>query len=361
MMANIVGCTVVIFVAIAFITLSILYFRSQRRLLESGQEDEALLRDVKKQLRRTRDRYRSVEEAEALFEQAVRKKVAVRRLLWGVLAVLYLAIFGFVLFSNAVSDNRHIWLGDTALLTIRTDSMASVHPLNEETLAELGRLDETDRVEQYSLISISRDPALIAALAPGDVVAFTMRDENGSDVTVIHRLIRIETENGAPRYTFRGDANPSSMSGEMGLSADRIVGVLETNGYRGARYVLLGHFVTYLRSTTGIAMTAVALILIFIYLTLSDRSDRLFEARYTALRHEELERRLGKKPPVMQVYSAPEVHLEDLANGIGAAVMSFAVLLTGLRSRESGEQTAESGKKCTGDNGKNKNKNKKHS
>lgn len=296
MMANIVGCIVVIFVAVAFITLAIFYFAAQKKLIRGGWANLDIQKDVDLQLSKIRGRYSSVEEAERYFAYQKKRSATVRRTVWTIFIVLYLAVIGLIVFSNTVAGDRHVWLGDTAMLTIQTGSMASANLDNAYLFDENGIADESDRILQYSFITISKAPALIEAIQPGDIVAFTMRPEAGdgaSAITIVHRLICIEQdENGKPLYTFRGDANPSSLAGESRIPAEQIVGVFETAGYQGAKNVPLGYFVTYLRSSTGIAMTAVALLLMLIYQMLSDRLDRVYERQYITLRRQALEKRV---------------------------------------------------------------------
>lgn len=291
MMANIVGVIVVAFVTVAFITLAILLLGMQKRLCLGGLEDEGMRRDIKARLAVPAGKCRSIAEYRAYFAHQRRRQLVLHRLACAVCTLLFAAVLAFLLFSHLAGGQRHVWLKDTALLTIQTDSMASAHRNNTELFDAAGNADDAERLPQYSLISISREPSHIASIREGDVVAFTMTAEDGrTEITVVHRLIRMETDaDGVLRLTFRGDANAESMAGERQITLDRVVGVFRSDAYRGFESLFLGHLVCYLRSSTGIAMTATALLLVLIYLALSDRLDRIYVRHYLFLLDEELQ------------------------------------------------------------------------
>lgn len=290
-MANIIGVIVVVFVAVAFITLAILYFGAQKRLIDNGLEDESIRREVKAQLSACRRHFSNVETAERYFTKQKKRGDRIRGVVWGIFTVGVAAVFGFVAFSNFIVGERHIWLGDIAMLTIETDSMATADRSNTYLFDANGVADESDRILPYTFITISKSAAHIRALQPGDVAAFTMTEgKEGKTITVVHRLIEIgQDAEGGLRYTFRGDANSASMAGEYQITEDKIVGVLRSSAYQGVENLMLGYFITYLRSAIGIAMTTIALVMIFIYLFLSDRMDGVYEEKYTALRRQECE------------------------------------------------------------------------
>lgn len=213
-----------------------------------------------------------------------RRLSLLRRVAWFFYLCFFLLVLLFLLFSRVVGGERHAWLGDTAMLTVATDSMASAHVKNDYLFDENGVASGEDRIPQYTFLTVSRRKEDIDAMRVGDIAAFTMLSETGEEITVIHRLIRLSAgEDGAPRYTFRGDANPSSMKGEFEIGREAIVGVFTSATYQGAESLFLGCLVTYLRSATGIAMTAIAILMMIIYLSLSDRMDKAYLKRYKTL------------------------------------------------------------------------------
>lgn len=297
MMANIVGLIVVIFVAIAFITLAIFYFAAQKKLVLCGLEDDAIRKDVNAKLSKTRKHYRSVSEAEAYFAKQKRRTARLRKLMWVLSIGIYVAVIGLIVFSNMTADSRHIWFGNTAMLTIETESMETANESNRYLFGADGSANENDRILQYTFLTVSRDPAHIASIREGDIVAFSMHAEDGAEMTVVHRLIATEQgDNGETLYTFRGDANALSFSEETRISEDRIVGVFTCSEYQGYQNLLLGHFVSYLRSSTGMTMAIVALLLILVYMVLADRFDRVYERKYAELKRYQLEEMLKTQP-----------------------------------------------------------------
>lgn len=291
MMANIVCFIVVFFVAFSFITLAILYFKAQKTLLNNGMEDKAIREQVNSELLKYRKNYNSVSEAERYFERKKKTEKNVRRAVGAVFFVVYLFVFGIIIFSNLMSDSRHIFIGDIAMLTVKTSSMATADKSNTYLFDFYGNADPNDRIEQYSFITLSRNQKHISSLAVGDIAAFTMTDtESGKEMTVIHRIVDISTDGGNVLYTFRGDANQRSMNEETDIGTDKIVGVFRSDNYNGFKNVFLGHFICYLQSSTGIAMVVIALLLMLIFMRLSDNSDKLYSERYLEIKSEELQK-----------------------------------------------------------------------
>lgn len=285
-MANVVGIIVVIFVATAFITLAMFYFKAQKKLMAHGLEDDSIRSDVRAALEKSGDKYSTFSQAQAYFNRQKKQDALIQRITGIACVALCVIVVGFLVFSGAVGGNRHIWLGDKAVLTIQTESMASVHQ-NNTYLS-----DSDQRIEQYALITISKKQEYIDNIQVGDIVAFSMESE-GEQITVIHRLVEIgENQSGEPVYTFRGDANPSSMAGEFRIGKERIIGVFATADFRGVKNVPVGYFVSYLRSAVGIATTAIALGFLILYMFLYNGVDKLYLERFERFRWEILEQTL---------------------------------------------------------------------
>lgn len=296
-MADVVGIIVVIFVAAAFITLAMFYFKAQKKLVANGLEDDSIRSDVRAALEKSGDKYRTFSQAQEYFARKKKEDKILQGVLWGVCIAFCLAVAVFLIFSGAVGGNQHIWLGDKAMLTIQTGSMASVHQNNTY-------LSESDqRIEQYALITISKKQEYIDGIQVGDIVAFSMESE-GEQITVIHRLIEIgENASGEPVYTFRGDANPSSMAGEFQIGKERIIGVYSTGDFRGTKNVALGHVISYLRSVVGISTSLIAVGFMVLYMLLYNGVDKLYQERFERFRWEILEQTL---PATDQIPAAPE-------------------------------------------------------
>lgn len=306
MMANVVGVIVVIFVAIAFITLAIFYLKAQKKLITHGLEDDAIRTDVRAMLEKSKEEYSTFPQAQDYFARKKKRETVLQRVMWGVCIAFCLAVVVFLIFSGAVGGNRHIWLGDRAVLTIQTGSMASVNPGNTY-------LTESDqRIEQYSLITISKKQEYIDKIQVGDIVAFSMESE-GEQITVIHRLIEIgENASGAPVYTFRGDANPSSMAGEFQIGKERIVGVFATADFQGTKNVALGHFISYIRSSVGVSTTVMALGVLILYMLLNDGVEKLYLERFDRFQWEILEQTLPAQEEIIAQEATTEAPVQQI-------------------------------------------------
>lgn len=293
-LANVIGFIVVIFVAIAFITLTIFYFKAQKKIVTQGLEDGQITVTVKKDIEQAKLKRHTSGGIKKYLEQREKEDKAIGRMFGAVAVFLGIVVGLFVVFSNwTVTNSNHIWMGDIAMLTIETESMATAYPGNSYLKNEDGEFDEKDRLAQYSFITISRRQAYIDNIQVGDVVAFGMQSADGGEmITIVHRLIGIDyDEKGEPLYTFRGDANSSSMIGEIKIGKDRIVGVFRSADYQGAENLILGCFISYLQSPIGISMVVVAFTVLAVYVVLADKLDNIYQTRYDLLLKKNLKRR----------------------------------------------------------------------
>lgn len=281
--ASIIGVVVVMFVAVAYISLTLFFFEAQKKLVENSLEDDEVKGSVRRELSKHKEgRCKSRYLAWKHLSQKNKDCEIMSALAGTLICVVCVLIGAFVGFSNAVDgDDGHIWIGDTAGVTIKTQSMQTANITNAYLKDENGKLNDDDRIPQYSFITISKKQKYIDEIGLYDVVAFKMPSDDGkSEITVIHRLINIEyDESGNPLYTFRGDANPSSMAGELKIGRDRIVGVFKTQNYNGAKCVVFGWFVSYLQSSFGIMMLTIAVMLMIICGTLLDRLGTVYKDR----------------------------------------------------------------------------------
>ena len=173
----------------------------------------------------------------------------------------------------------YLWMGGDKKVVYEITRPSTGYEVS--LLDENGNLNEDDRIKQYTLITISKDQNYVNNIKPFDVVAFKMKSTNDNYLTVIHRLINVDyDEHNEPLYTFRGDANPSSMAGEIKVKKNMIVGVFQTNGYQGKKNVPLGYIVGYLRSSIGMIVVITAFFLLIIYTALFDRILEVYNARY---------------------------------------------------------------------------------
>lgn len=280
----IVCITVVILFGVAFIAISALYFNSKKKLYVNLVEDPRVRLDVKKDLKSLRKKYGEPENIVKGLEKRQKREKKASNTLSGILVGLYVILLGLVGFSMGVQQTGgQLFVGENALLVIKTESMSEVYSGNESYLRENGVLDSENRIEQYDLICLKKIESE-ESISPFKVYAFKMESkEEGKSVTIVHRLIDVNVVEGDNRYTFRGDANNSSMVGEINVPFEDIVG--EWTGYKN---LALGMFIVYLQSGIGIVTLLTAFLLLIIYSFLYTKSAEQYEVRYRALLKDEL-------------------------------------------------------------------------
>lgn len=262
--------------AIAFLSLSYLYFRSKKLLYVNGFEDVSINKEITKDLPTLKKKAKEEKLSSYFAKRGKASKTTFS--IWNIiLFVIYafaIAIVGVSLYSHFT--NTQVFFGNNAMLVIETNSMESVNPVNTY-ISENGLKDDSNRIEHYSFITIEKvDPSEMKLY---DVYAFRMFDiEKNEEITVVHRLIAINNDNGNITYTFRGDANPNSLTLETEVGFDYIVG-----RYTGYKNVFLGYFLIYLRSSIGLITLAVALLLLVIYSLLYSKLVAVHDDRYLHL------------------------------------------------------------------------------
>lgn len=281
-LSYIIAGIVIVFFAAAFIGIAVLYFNSRKKNILNNLEDDVIESEAKDDYKRFAKRKK---QQESITDYYDRKKRFTKRIsdINTVIAVnLYLIVVTCVGFAFLVSSrNQLVWFLNETSLIIETNSMATAYSGNTYLLDENGKVNEDDRIKQYTLITISKDQEYVNNIKPFDIVAFKMKSTNDNYITVIHRLINVSyDENNNPLYTFRGDANPSSMAGEINVSKDMIVGVFKTDGYQGAKNLPLGYIIGYLRSSIGLIVVVTAFFLVIIYTALFDRILEVYNTKY---------------------------------------------------------------------------------
>lgn len=287
-MYNLVGFFVVVFVAVAFITLAILYYASQKRIISSGLDDDKIYKEVKAELKQVYKHHKNAQDASDYIEQKDRRVKVLQNTVMAIRYIIVLGIALFIFISNMyVGDSDHIWFGNYTMITVQTESMETVHDNNRSFLESCGKVEEENRISRYSFLIISKKQSHIDSLQVGDVAAFTMKNADGETVTVVHRLVDIDhAADGTILYSFRGDANESTMTGEFRLPPERIVGVCSSSGFNGFKSQILGYIVNYLQSTLGIFALAVALVVMLANLIMADSIDAMCTKKYIEMRHD---------------------------------------------------------------------------
>lgn len=281
----IVGIIVILFFAIAFITLAIFFFNSKKRTIIHKIDDEEIQLEIEQDVKKISKKNQSNEDIAAYYKKKEKKNKIIGRISTSVITGLYIAVIAFIAFSVSVKkNNQQMWFGNTAMLVIETDSMSQVYKGNTY-LQDAEKISDENRIAQYSFITITKEEQYIDNIQPFDIVAFQMlSNDNKTYITVVHRLIEVTyNAEGEPLYTFRGDANPKSMAGEFQIKKDRIVGVYETEGYKGIKSLALGYAICYLQSNIGIIISVIAFMLMLIYSILVEKLFGVYDQRYHEL------------------------------------------------------------------------------
>ena len=167
------------------------------------------------------------------------RKIVKKVVSYVVLSVLILFL-GLSIYSKA--NNDVMLFGNSALLTVASGSMS--YKNEENTYLDFNNLD--NQFQTYDVIKIQKVKEEDLKLY--DVIAF----KNNENKIIIHRIIKIESDVLGVKYTTRGDAN--NLSDEFNPRFENIVG-----RYTGNRVPIVGIFVLFLQSYSGM-VTVVALL-----------------------------------------------------------------------------------------------------
>ena len=284
----IVSVCVIAFFAIAFIILAVFYFNTKKKSIIHKIDDDEIEKEINEDITKLNKKNKNNESLKSVFERKKEKDKIVSRRTNTLLAIFYVTIL-FLLgtFAFVKNQNQQMWFGDSSFLVIETGSMATVNSKNDYLKDKNGEFNDDDRIAQFSFITINRNEKFINELKPLDIVAFNMySSEENKNIIVVHRLINISYDNGKPLYTFRGDANQSSMVGEINVTKDRIVGVFKSTNYQGAKSFGFGYFVYYLQSSFGMIVILIDFVLLFVYTMLCDNIFEIYDNRYMEIVNE---------------------------------------------------------------------------
>ena len=149
---------------------------------------------------------------------------------------IVVVIFGFSLYARVFNNN--LIFGNSGFIVIASPSMSERNDSNDYLFTN----NLTNQFDTYDIIGISKYNS-ISDVNLYDVVAFYGED----DVIYVHRIIEINDDN---TFITRGDSNSISDNNRLyegNLSYENIIGY-----YNGARAPLIGVFVIFLQSNSGI-------------------------------------------------------------------------------------------------------------
>lgn len=270
--------------AIVYICIFSFYYFNRKKCIENKLEDNEVIKILDKDVEKyDKKKNKKLSFIETYYKRKKRKKVG-NIISNSIVGIFLVALIGFFVWATVMKSNdQTTYFGDKTYLVIQTSSMASINE-NNKYLKD-GSIDSKDRmntrISQYAFIGIDKFKSE-DQIKVYDIVAFRMDDK-----IIVHRVYSIgEEKDGHKLFTFRGDANPASMLGEINVTSDRIVGVFD--GYQNQ---VLGSIVIYIQSGTGLISVFAIAIVLMVYIFYYDRIDLRLTDRYEALMKE----RFGNK------------------------------------------------------------------
>lgn len=270
--------------AIVYICIFSFYYFNRKKCIENKLEDNEVIKILNKDVEKyDKKKNKKLSFIETYYKRKKRKQVG-NIISNSIVGIFLVALIGFFVWATVMKSNdQTTYFGDKTYLVIQTSSMASINE-NNKYLKD-GSIDSKDRmntrISQYAFIGIDKFKSE-DQIKVYDIVAFRMDDK-----IIVHRVYSIgEEKDGHKLFTFRGDANPASMSGEINVTSDRIVGVFD--GYQNQ---VLGSIVIYIQSGTGLISVFAIAIVLMVYIFYYDRIDLRLTERYEALMKE----RFGNK------------------------------------------------------------------
>ena len=266
--------------AIVYICIFSFYYFNRKKCIENKLEDNEVIKILDKDVEKyDKKKNKKLSFIDTYYKRKKRKKVG-NIISNSIVGIFLVALIGFFVWATVMKSNDQItYFGDKTYLVVQTSSMASIND-NNKYLKD-GSIDSKDkmntRISQYAFIGIDKFKSE-DQIKVYDIVAFRMDDK-----IIVHRVysISIGEKDGHKLFTFRGDANPASMSGEINVTSDRIVGVFD--GYQNQ---VLGSIVIYIQSGTGLISVFAIAIVLMVYIFYYDRIDLRLTDRYEALMKE---------------------------------------------------------------------------
>lgn len=265
--------------SIVYICIFSFYYFNRKKCIENKLEDNEVIKILDKDVEKyDKKKNKKLSFVDTYYKRKNRKKVG-NIISNSIVGIFLVALIGFFVWATVMKSNdQTTYFGDKTYLVVQTSSMASINESNK--YLKDGSIDSKDRmntrISQYAFIGIDKFKSE-DQIKVYDIVAFRMDDK-----IIVHRVYSIgEEKDGHKLFTFRGDANPASMSGEINVTSDRIVGVFD--GYQNQ---VLGSIVIYIQSGTGLISVFAIAIVLMVYIFYYDRIDLRLTERYEALMKE---------------------------------------------------------------------------
>ena len=268
-MANvttIIALVVLVLFAIVYLTLFIMLGKAKKMTITAKLEDDFVLKImIKDYIAMEKEGF--LKGFKAYYQKRKKQNQTSDAVLTAIttfIILLFVVLMSFSLIFKA--NDQLIYFGNTTYLVVRTNSMENISNVNE--YVEENEL--FNQIKPNSLIVIEKKDTYDLY----DVCAFKVEDE-----IIVHRIIKIEYDkDGNKYYTFRGDANPGSMTFETYVSEDEILGY-----YTGECNELIGNVVVYFQSGIGIFSVGLSVIVTSVYFTYYNKILALYDVRYLDL------------------------------------------------------------------------------
>ncbi len=239
--ALVVSAVGVVCFAVIFTILYRSYAATSVAEIEGGQRDVELIeRVILENLKNTKKRHRIIRRVKQVLSIAV---VAI------LVPFLILAVI-------SKAQNGVVMIFDKGIIGVASGSMSEKHKDN----TYLSNYD--NQFDTYDLIVIEKVKSA-ESLKKYDVIVYT----NGDGVNIIHRIIGIEYTDSGVKYVTRGDSN--NQTDKYKPAFDEVIG-----RYTGQKVSLVGIFVMFLQSYSGIVTAAAVIYCLLMIERIGDKINR---------------------------------------------------------------------------------------
>ena len=209
--------------------------------IEGGQRDVELIeRVILENLKNTKKRHRIIRRVKQVLS----------------IAVIAILVPFLILAIISKAQNGVVMIFDKGIIGVASGSMSEKHKDN----TYLSNYD--NQFDTYDLIVIEKVKSA-ESLKKYDVIVYT----NGDGVNIIHRIIGIEYTDSGVKYVTRGDSN--NQTDKYKPAFDDVIG-----RYTGQKVSLVGIFVMFLQSYSGIVTAAAVIYCLLMIERIGDKINR---------------------------------------------------------------------------------------
>lgn len=239
--ALVVSAVGVVCFAVIFTILYRSYAATSVAEIEGGQRDVELIeRVILENLKNTKKRHRIIRRVKQVLS----------------IAVIAILVPFLILAIISKAQNGVVMIFDKGIIGVASGSMSEKHKDN----TYLSNYD--NQFDTYDLIVIEKVKSA-ESLKKYDVIVYT----NGDGVNIIHRIIGIEYTDSGVKYVTRGDSN--NQTDKYKPAFDEVIG-----RYTGQKVSLVGIFVMFLQSYSGIVTAAAVIYCLLMIERIGDKINR---------------------------------------------------------------------------------------